>query len=155
MKFVRWLGAFGQGTSLSDAATWELGQTERQVAAEPLWRGQSLIGHVKIGLVIDEDRSVFASGWLHDAWTVPDDQGILRHGVSHRGQRYKRFKDMDRFLVAWKKRAPDHHGEAAFDATIYKAVVVKSTASEHGVGRAKRLAAELRLPLLVLEDERK
>lgn len=41
MKFVRWLGAFGSGSDLNEAADWEQSQIERQVAAEPLWRGRS------------------------------------------------------------------------------------------------------------------
>lgn len=39
MKFVRWLGAFGSGSSLSEAAGWELSQTDRQVAVEPPHHG--------------------------------------------------------------------------------------------------------------------
>ena len=38
MKFVRWLGAFGESSSLAEAASWERSQVERQVAVEPLWR---------------------------------------------------------------------------------------------------------------------
>jgi hypothetical protein len=36
VKFVRWLGAFGRGESLTVAAAWEVSQVARQVAAEPL-----------------------------------------------------------------------------------------------------------------------
>lgn len=151
MKFVRWLGAFKKGTSLSEAAGWELSQTERQVAVEPLWRGRSLITKSKIGLEIDHQASVFASGWLSDAWTEVHADGTLRSDRSSCGRRdMKRFRNQDRFLSAWSKMRPTHHAEAVFAAPVYRAVVVKKNATAHGMGRARRLAAQLNLPLKVI-----
>ncbi len=153
MKFVRWLGAFGSGSSLSEAAGWELSQTDRQVAVEPLHRGRSLIGHAKIGLVIDHDASRFHAGWLFDAWTDWRPDGTLRPKYKPRTRQGRKYLDIDRFLAAWSAvKNPDHHAEVVFDSVIYCAVVVKSTATARGVGRAKRLAAMLSLPLEVLTD---
>jgi hypothetical protein len=149
VKFVRWLGAFGVGSSLTEAVSWELNQVERQVAVEPLWRGQSFIGHVTIGLAVDHSRSRFARGWLYDAYTVPHEDGSLR-ATRHRKAE---FKNMDRFLAAWNKQRPFHHGEVAFDSPVYRAVVVKSTASDRGFRRAKRLASKLGLPLKILKEQ--
>ena len=151
MKFVRWLGAFGSGSSLSEAAEWELSQTARQVAVEPLHRGRSLLDHAKIGLVIDHEASRFHAGWLTDAWTVKRDDGTLRPQYRPRYRQGKKFRDMDRSLAAWSAvKYPSRHAEVIFDAPIYRAVVVKSTATERGVRRAKRLAERLHLPLEVL-----
>lgn len=151
MKFVRWLGAFGSGSSLSEAAAWELSQTARQVAVEPLHRGRSLLGHAKIGLVIDHEASRFHAGWLKDAWTVPQDDGTLRAKYRPRDRQGRKFRNMDRFLAAWSAvKDPSMHGEVVFDAPTYRAVVVKSTATERGIRRARRLASRLNLPLEVL-----
>lgn len=151
MKFVRWLGAFGSGSSLSEAAGWELSQTDRQVAVEPLHRGRSLLGHAKIGLVVDHAASRFHAGWLTDAWTVNRDDGTLRPRGKPRNRQGRKFMDMDRFLAAWSAvKNPSYHAEVVFDSPIYRAVVVKSTATERGVRRAQRLASRLNLPLEVL-----
>lgn len=153
MKFVRWLGAFGSGSSLTEAADWELSQTDRQVAVEPLHRGRSLINHAKIGLVVNHDASRFHAGWLADAYTVKRDDGTLRPIYKPRNRQGKKFKGMDRFLAAWSAiKNPSHHGEVIFDSPVYRAVVVKSTATTHGVSRAKRLADMLKLPLEVLTE---
>lgn len=147
--FVRWLGAFGKGTSLTEAASWENSQLERQVAVEPLWHGRSFIHHAKIGLVIDERASIFASGWLQDAWTETHSDGTLRSNKNRRGK-LARYRNMDRFLAKWAATKALSHAEAAFTAPVYKAVVVKHNATEHGMGRARRLANQLGLPLKVI-----
>lgn len=147
--FVRWLGAFGKGTSLSDAAAWEHSQVERQVAAEPLWRGRSLIRHVRIGLEIDPRASIFASGWLQDAWTEPHADGTLRSNAQRRGK-LARYRNIDRFMAKWAATKARAHAEAAFAAPVYVAVVVKNNATEHGMGRARRLCEQLNLPLKVI-----
>lgn len=150
MKFVRWLGAFGSGSSLTEAAAWETKQTERQVAAEPLVRGRSFIDHAKIGLSVQSPEATFRRGWLWDAWTVTREDGTIRATRN----RYAEYKNMDRFLSALNKsnKNRDCHAEAAFAAPTYSAVVVKSTATPHGKRRAKRLAAMLGLPLEVLQS---
>lgn len=149
MKFVRWLGAFGSGSSLSEAADWELSQKNRQVAVEPLWRSRSLIDHAKIGLAVDHADSHFVRGWLSDAWTETRADGTLRprDGRVRNGAGYR---DLDRFLAAWSRSRRGHHGEAIFDHVRYNAVVVKRSATARGYERARRLAANLSLPLEVL-----
>jgi hypothetical protein len=152
MKFVRWLGAFGSGSSLSEAAEWEKSQTARQVAVEPLHRGRSLL-HAKIGLEINHAVSRFHAGWLCDAYTIEIDGGVLRPKYRPRDRQGRKFRDMDRFLAAWSAvKGPSQHGEVIFDAPHYCAVVVKSSATERGVKRAARLAARLNLPLRILTD---
>ena len=156
MKFVRWLGAFGKGSSLLDAGKWEIAQTDRQVAVEPLWRGTSLVRHAMIGLEIDHNASIFRSGWLSDAWTAVNEDGVLTssppNGWAKDSRKdLRRFKDMDRFLATWSRiRSPNHHAEAAFASPIYVSVVVKSCASDRGKQRAAKLAETLKLPLKVI-----
>jgi len=156
MKFVRWLGAFGRGNSLIDAGHWEIAQLDRQVAAEPLWRGKSLVRHAMIGLAIDHSASLFRSGWLYDAWTVIDKDGVLVSrppaGTAKDARKdLRRFRDMDRFLACWARmRSPSHHAEAAFASPDYTAVVVKSCASDRAKQRAATLAKALNLPIKVI-----
>lgn len=98
MKFVRWLGAFGSGSDLNEAADWEQSQIERQVAAEPLWRGRSFLGHAKIGLVVDHQASRFHAGWLVDAWTEKQDDGTLRPRYAPRSRQGKNSRRLIDFL---------------------------------------------------------
>jgi hypothetical protein len=150
MKFVRWLGAFRKTTDLSEAAVWELSQTARQIAAEPLHRGQSLV-HAQIGLEIAHAASRFHCGWLEDAWTEVQADGTLRAKYLPRSRQGRKYRNMDRFLGAWNSvQNPRIHAEAVFDSPVYRAVVVKTTATERGLRRAKRLAATMNLPLKVL-----
>jgi len=144
MKFIRWLGAFGNGNSLSEAARWEVSQTSRQVAAEPLIKGKSHISHAKIGLSVAHPEATFARGWLNDAFTVIDERsGMIKATREHKSE----YKNMDRFLAALNKRGGYGHGEAAFNSPIYDAVVVKGDASPRGKRRAQHLADLLKLPL--------
>lgn len=147
MKFVRWLGAFGAGNSLTEAASWETKQVSRQVAAEPLIKGKSHISHAKIGLSVAHPEATFARGWLYDAYTVIDDKSGLLKATR---QKDSEFKSMDRFLAALNKRGGVGHAEAAFNAPLYDAVVVKGDASLRGKRRAQRLAALLKLPVKTL-----
>jgi len=149
MKFVRWLGAFGRTSSLDDCAAWEQSQTERQVAAEPLYRGKSLIQHSKIGLEIAHPGATFARGWLYDAFTVVHEPtGQIRATRQHTAG--GEFRNMDKFLASHAKKRSSCHGEAAFNAPLYCAVVVKKSASDRGKARAARLAAQMGLPLKTL-----
>ena len=149
MKFVRWLGAFGRASSLDDSATWEQSQTDRQVAAEPLYRGKSLIQHAKIGLEIAHPEATFARGWLYDAYTVVHEPtGQIRATRNHTAG--GEFRNMDKFLSAHAKKRVSYQGEAAFNAPLYCAVVVKKSASDRGKARAARLAAQMGLPLKTL-----
>ena len=99
-KFVRWLGAFRRaGADLSQAAAWEVSQTSREVAAEPLFRGESLIlaerDHVAIGLVIAPCSVAFRAGALHDNRSHHD-SGVLSR--LNRGRESRPIRDMDKFL---------------------------------------------------------
>ena len=147
MKFVRWLGAFGNGNSLKEAASWEMTQVSRQVAAEPLIKGKSHLNHAKIGLSVAHPEATFARGWLKDAYTVVDEKSGTLKATR---ERESEFKSMDRFLAALNKRGGYGHAEAAFNAPVYDAVVVKGDASPRGKRRAQRLAALLKLPMKTL-----
>lgn len=146
MKFVRWLGAFGKSESISEAATWELAQTERQVAAEPLHKGVSHLAHALIGLEIAHPEATFARGWLKDSYTVPNNNGINRATRNRLGE----FKNMDKFLKFLNKNPLWGHAEASFNCPIYSSVVVKRHCSERVILKAKKLAEELNLPLRTL-----
>lgn len=148
MKFVRWLGAFDKRSeSISESASWELSQTERQVAAEPLWHGKSFLKNAKIGLVIAHPDVTFSRGWLSDSYTVTNEAGI---NMATRC-RDMEFKNMDKFLKRHNSgNSPMGHAEAAFNCPLYSAVAVKKDASPWAKNKAKRLAEHLSLPIMVV-----
>lgn len=150
VKFVRWLGAFrSTGQTLESAIGWELSQRDRQVAAEPLRRGTSLIRHALIGLVVDASRSVFVCGWEQDAWTEQSN-GLLKTS-KRRAAVGKRYTDADRLSAAVSKLNGGCHGEAIFDYPKYSAVAVKKSAPASIKTMAATLAAEHGLPLVEVD----
>lgn len=149
-KFIRWLGAFGRGDSLEQAVAWELSQTDRQVAAEPLIRGRSHITHVMVGLAIANPEATFARGWLFDAWTVKTSDGVI---LPTRNRRHE-YRDVHRFLKALnrpQRAAHPWHAEASFNAPAYDALVVRHGASPELVSRCKEIAARFNLPLRIMK----
>jgi hypothetical protein len=150
VKFVRWLGAFrSSGQTLESAVDWEISQRDRQVAAEPLRRGCSLIRHALIGLVMDHDRSVFVCGWEQDAWTEHYD-GVVKTS-KRRKAAGKRHKSADRLLAAVSKLQEGCHAEAIFDYPRYIAVAVKKSAPARVKKVAATLASEKSLPLVEVD----
>lgn len=150
IKFVRWLGAFGAGTSLEEAAAWELSQLDRQVAVEPLWRGRSFLNHCKIGLAVDHQASVFVKAWTTDAYTELRGTTLRPRHPDGYNRQDRGFRSLNRFLGFWSSLRPNYHGEAIFDAVHYTAVVVKRSATERGMSRANKLTELTGLPLVVL-----
>ena len=65
---VRWIGAFGKSSSLSNSLSWELTQNEREVAAEYINGNQGSIRHAKVGLLLAKG-SVIRS-FPGDVWSV-------------------------------------------------------------------------------------
>ncbi len=143
MKFVRWLGAFRKGaSSIEESIAWELSQTEREVAAEPLRHCRSRIDHAQIGLGVDESRSTFVYGLIIDGWTEPSKDGSGRLLP----KREKRIKDKDFFLSRFYKAKINWHGEAVFSSPKYSAIVCKSKDSQTRE-KAAKLADKFSLPL--------
>jgi hypothetical protein len=145
VKYVRWLGAYG--TLKKDSATWETSQVERQVAAEYLVQGRSLVAkHTEtcIGLAVDEHRSVFVRGYEHDAYTIPTTDGRL---VPSRKEHDapKEWGDRSRFEREIQGKRGTWHTEVVFDCPQYVAVVV--AAGSPVPARAKAVARQLRLPI--------
>ena len=151
-KFVRWLGAFGETRrvhTLSESARWEVSNTSRQVAVEPLIKGKSLIRHVLIGLVIDHEQSQFVKGFINDAYTIIEKDGTLKN------TRFKAYRNIDRYLKAVNQKNDFWHGEAVFDIPKYSAVVFDRTNCHSGriapiQEKAKKLANELGLKLVII-----
>lgn len=155
-KFVRWLGAFRrQGADLSRAAVWEISQTAREVAVEPLFRGESFIlaerDHVSIGLVVAPCSVAFRAGALHDNRSGHVDGVLVRQD---KGRESRPIRDMDKFLRLWGKAAPTWHGEAWFAAPTYVGVALRMDAVGEIADAAQKLAAELGLPLVRVRSVR-
>ena len=153
-QFVRWLGAYcsqQRKQEVSQSAIWETSQTEREVAVEPLFRGNSLIlreqRNVHVGLVPDMDKTEFRVGYFCDANTKIGDDGVL----TARRNTKDSIRNMDRFLCAWNKRNPDHHGEVVMDFFKASAVAVRANAPADAFKLAQDLADSLGLPLVTIQ----
>ena len=155
---VRWLGAFKTSVTLASAVAFELsGGNARQVAAEPLFFGESRLSvgrkSAQIGLRVDLSRTVFVRGWLGDAYTWITKDGCLKPS-REKSLRKQGFKDLGRLLAAAKPFsrlvAGDYrgHGEVVLDYVKYDAVVVLTSASAEVKEKARRIAAAHGLPLV-------
>jgi hypothetical protein len=148
--FVRWLGAFRECLSPAASALWEVSQEGVEVAAEPLFHGRSrLIGNNKafVGLVACEETSIFRAGFLRDCYSQNTQSGRL-HATD---KTQKVFKDKNRFLSVWSKKAPRHHGEVFFAKFTAKAVAVDANATARQLRIAKDIAASLNIGLVKVE----
>lgn len=148
-KFIRWLGAFDKKSSLMESAQWEVVQTERQIAAEPIVNGESLISHAQIGLVVDAEKSRFHAGWVTDAWTE-NKEGLLKAKYKPSARQGKKFRNPDRLLAAitaYRKTQQDwfFHAEAVFDCPIYSAVVYKDDSVKE---LAEKVGNYINLPVI-------
>lgn len=148
--FVRWLGAYGRCDDALASATWELTQTRREVAAEPLLFGRSLLlaeqHQVFVGLVACETASEFRGGFFADCWSSHDKDGLLR------SQKSRPVRDLSRFRAAWNKSRPRHHGEAFFDFFAARAVAVRAGATNRQLRIAQDIARKLDLIIVTVEE---
>lgn len=148
--FVRWLGAFGRCSDAASSAVWELTQTSREVSAEPLLFGRSLLlseqAHVFVGLVACETASEFRGGFFSDCWSSHDESGLLK------SERARPVRDLHRFKAAWKKSRPRHHGEALFDLFHARAVAVRANANDLHLQIARNIARKFDLPIVTIEE---
>lgn len=140
-RIVRWLGAFGSAGSLGDAVAWELAHCDRERAAEPLWRGRSLLlaerRGVGLGLVFPPEavRRVYAL----DAWTR-DESGRLRPARP----RTRGWRRWDAFAAWWSRQEPLHHGEAILRPDAYPvAIAYRRSSNRDRRERLRRIAEEL------------
>ena len=147
MKFVRWLGALRRSADMLASARWEVSQNTRQIAVEPLYKGQSLLYKGVIGLAVDHEQSQFVQGICHDAYTRIMENGTLKVTRLWAKEKYGHYKNIDRFLKAWNAGEWTHHGEVILDCVQYNAVVVKNTATKEQKALALKIALELNLPL--------
>jgi len=148
MRYVRWLGAYRRGaSSLEEAARWETSGCDREVAAEPLVRGRSLVleehGGVHIGLEVDVEASRFVAGFYSDCWSEADQQSGRLVAASNPDER----REWAFAKKLTKARSLPHHAEAWFGRPQYAAVIVRAAAPKRVRKRATALAAELGLPL--------
>ena len=106
MKVIRWLGAYGRGSSLRAALHWEFTQQERkELAAEPLLNKFDQESQIdcKVGLLVK--RSAIKKIYRGDVFSkVDSSNGCLKKTRHHLESTY--------------------HGEA-FVAPCYVAIVVK------------------------------
>lgn len=152
-QFVRWLGAYCSNErrkEISQSAHWEISQKEREVAVEPLFRGRSLIlremKNVHVGLVPDMNKTQFCVGYFNDANTKIGDDGVL---AARRNK--ESIRDKDRFMAAWGKANPKHHGECVMDFFKASAVAVRANAPAEALNMAQDLADSLGLPLVTIQ----
>lgn len=148
--FVRWLGAFGRCNDALASAGWELTQTSREVATEPLLFGRSLLlaeqDHVFVGLVACEETSIFRGGFFRDCYSGHDKDGLLKSKKS------RPVRDLHRFKAAWAKSKPQHHGEAFFDLFAARAVALREKATPRQLRIARDMAEKFGLPIVTVQE---
>ena len=101
-NYVRWIGAFGKGSTLSDSLNFEIYTCDRDVACEICKGYTSRISHAKIGLLLD--NCAIIKKFNGDCWSK-NNNGML---YMTRNPKYA-----SRHLEAWAR--PN-----------YKGIVVKS-----------------------------
>lgn len=148
---VRWLGAFGKGSSINAIAEFEL-NPRREVSCEiiPEWK-VSHIHQARVGLLIDQGRTYLVAGYAGDAWTsdarkpdelgeaLPDRQRPFSSDWKTVGGLYKaarRIEDGGRYI------------EGVVSGPRYLAVVVKRGSNEYSFAFAERLANAMGLEVI-------
>jgi len=96
---------------------------------------------------------VFVAGWLGDAWTKKQQDGVLRP-ARIKMEDGRRFTTADRLWATAKRLNRNgvtgytRHGEVQIDYPKYDAVVCVSGAEKSVKEKAAALAAEFGLPLV-------
>jgi hypothetical protein len=152
VEVVRWLYRFrGRAPAASDTAAWlaaaryELAASEER-AAEPLWRGRTILGG-QVGLGYEPD-AVFRVRRC-DCWSEPDGSGRL---VLRSAKPLRAWRNWDQFARRWSRFQPWTHGEAWLRRGAQPIAVVldRDTTREWAGPVARMLAAELKLPLVII-----
>lgn len=68
---IRWLGAFGYGSSLKDSLDWEFSSPNRERAAEMLQKNQKSMLANKCGIGLLFNKTSVTKKFPGDVWSVP------------------------------------------------------------------------------------
>jgi len=71
--YIRWLGAFRKSGNLHESLLWEMEHCHREVAAEWLQSGHSLISHARVGLLLSNRAMI--RRYRTDVWSEPTESG--------------------------------------------------------------------------------
>lgn len=150
---VRWLAAF-RGERPATVAAWIAAAAyevaaDRDRAAEPLWRGRSILAArvpgIGLGYTAEAVRRVRSA----DCWSEPiegSDRLTLARSVPRRA-----WRDWDAFARQWARSAPVYHAEAWIGRDARPCAVVVADHVRHGGLRrhaAQEIARRLRIPIV-------
>lgn len=114
--YIRWMGAFGKASSLSEAIRWELEENRREVAATWCHAGglNGLgVDHAQVGLLVAKGAVV--RRYAGDVWSVPAGDRLVKtrpasqdsdHGEAFCKPRYSALvirKPLDAFKPATRR----------------------------------------------------
>lgn len=120
-RVIRWMGAYGKQNGLEQALMFELFKCNREVAAEPLFRGKSGVYHAAVGLEVA--RNKVGRRFTHDV------------GSGTVGYFLQRGRDCS-----------ETHGEA-FCAPVYSAIVVCGEVSSITWATIKKVSRLAGIPI--------
>lgn len=142
---VRWLGAYGHGSSLESSLQWELTQCDREVAAERFATGRG-----------------YAARYRHGEFTACVGLRLAKGALIRRfpGDVYSRTGEDGRLVPSRYASGVDLCGigrhEECFCRPVYDAIVCREHPARMGRGVAgtlARVAAQYGLPILVLDKD--
>jgi hypothetical protein len=147
---IRWLGAFGHGSSVESIAEFEL-NPRREVSCEIIPEGRVSHIHAKVGLLIDQGRTHLVAGYAGDAWTcdskkmdelgeaLPDRPRQFSTDWSTVGGLYK---------TARRVECGGRYIEGVVSGPRYRAVAVKRGSTPSAFAFADRLAKAMGLEVV-------
>lgn len=153
---VRWLAAYRRQLTGTRTAAWaETLGIGRERAAEPLWRGRSLLlaeqptARIGLGFAAAAVRRAF---W-RDVWSEPSGDrlsagatpGARVNAAARRG-----WRDWDRFARRWARHRPSWHAEAWLADAAEPVAVCHRAGDAEAVRWAAELAVELGLPVIAI-----
>jgi hypothetical protein len=150
---VRWLAAFRGREPATVGAwlevmLWECAPT-RDRAAEPLWRGRSVVGPRTSGLGLGYDPDAVRIVRSADCWSEPVQGDLTGRLTLRRSVPRRAWRNWDAFARVWARRWPGYHAEAWLGQNAEPTCLVVGTwVSDRRVELARTLSRRLQLPVV-------
>lgn len=150
-RAIRWLGAYGHGTSIESIAEFEL-NPRREVSCEIIPEGKgSHIRHARVGLMIDQGRTHLVAGYAGDAMTRDN---RIKDELGEALPRRLRPFSTDWKTVGGLYKEARRNGESYIEGVVagpkYSAIILKTGSRESAATFATRLSCLMELPVIEL-----
>jgi len=150
---IRWLGAFGKGSSVDSIAAFEM-NPRREVSCEIFPEGKgSHIRQALVGLLIDQRSTFLVAGYAGDAWTNDNrKRDELGEALPARSREFTTDWETVGGLYKTARRIEGggRYIEGIVAGPRYSAVVLKCGASDRAAAFADALANAMNLPVIQL-----